>query len=345
MNLRTQPEGSISQDRVSDQDRSSDQGRSVAIKDAQLSLDAVRQQVARVFVGNKESIDILLIALLARGHVLVEGVPGVAKTTLAKTFAKTLGCDMSRIQFTPDLLPADITGTYVLDPRQASFSLRKGPIFANIVLADEINRAPAKTQSALLEAMQEGQSTIEGVIQKLPFPFMVMATQNPVDFEGTYPLPEAQLDRFLVRLTLGYPSETAEVAMLRTHHLEPPQPSTVLSPDQVLELQDLTRQVFVEDDVEHYIVRLCRATRSHPRVVLGASPRSSLGLLQASKAKALLEGRDFTTPDDVRAIAAVVLSHRLILTPELEGDEAARSAIVRDLLNQVPVERKPSADR
>lgn len=333
MNLRTELQGSINQDRTA------------AIKDAQLHLDAVRQQVARVFVGNKETIDILLIALLAKGHVLVEGVPGVAKTTLAKTFAKTLGCDMSRVQFTPDLLPADITGTYVLDPRQASFSLRKGPIFANILLADEINRAPAKTQSALLEAMQEGQSTIEGSIQKLPSPFMVMATQNPVDFEGTYPLPEAQLDRFLVRLTLGYPTENAELAMLRTHHLQPPQPSTVLSPDQVLELQDLTRQIFVEDDVEHYIVRLCRASRNHPRVLLGASPRSSLGLLQASKARALLEGRDFATPDDVRAVAPAVLAHRLILAPELEGDEALRSAILVDLLGQVPIDRKPSIDR
>lgn len=333
MNLRTELQGSINQDRTA------------AIKDAQLRLDAVRQQVARVFVGNKETIDILLIALLAKGHVLVEGVPGVAKTTLAKTFAKTLGCDMSRVQFTPDLLPADITGTYVLDPRQASFSLRKGPIFANILLADEINRAPAKTQSALLEAMQEGQSTIEGSIQKLPSPFMVMATQNPVDFEGTYPLPEAQLDRFLVRLTLGYPTENAELAMLRTHHLQPPQPSTVLSPDQVLELQDLTRQIFVEDDVEHYIVRLCRASRNHPRVLLGASPRSSLGLLQASKARALLEGRDFATPDDVRAVAPAVLAHRLILAPELEGDEALRSAILVDLLGQVPIDRKPSIDR
>jgi MoxR-like ATPase len=333
VNLRTELQGSINQDRTA------------AIKDAQLRLDAVRQQVARVFVGNKETIDILLIALLAKGHVLVEGVPGVAKTTLAKTFAKTLGCDMSRVQFTPDLLPADITGTYVLDPRQASFSLRKGPIFANILLADEINRAPAKTQSALLEAMQEGQSTIEGSIQKLPSPFMVMATQNPVDFEGTYPLPEAQLDRFLVRLTLGYPTENAELAMLRTHHLQPPQPSTVLSPDQVLELQDLTRQIFVEDDVEHYIVRLCRASRNHPRVLLGASPRSSLGLLQASKARALLEGRDFATPDDVRAVAPAVLAHRLILAPELEGDEALRSAILVDLLGQVPIDRKPSIDR
>lgn len=329
VNLRTSAEATSPEDQV-------------ALGEVGRTLDEVRKQVTRVFVGSRESIDVLLIALLARGHVLVEGVPGVAKTTLAKAFAKTLGCEMSRIQFTPDLLPSDITGTYVLDPRAATFNLRKGPIFSNILLADEINRAPAKTQSALLEAMQEGQSTIEGSVQKLPTPFMVLATQNPVDFEGTYPLPEAQLDRFLVRLTLGYPSENAEVAMLQTHHLIPPEPDAVLSPEQVMTLQDLTRRIFVEQDVEHYIVRLCRATRNHPRVLLGASPRSSLGLAQAAKAHALLDGRNFVTPDDVRAVAPAVLSHRLILSPELENDEAARTTIVRDLLDQTPTLRAAS---
>ena len=310
------------------------------VSEARLRLDEVRTQVARVFVGSSDAIEVLLTALIARGHVLVEGVPGVAKTTLAKTFAKTLGCNMSRIQFTPDLLPTDITGTYVLDPREATFALRKGPIFANIVLADEVNRAPARTQSALLEAMQEGQCTIEGSPQKLPIPFIVLATQNPIDFEGTYPLPEAQLDRFLLRLSLGYPSEMAEVAMLRTHHLSTPEPEAVLTQDDVIALQDLGRRIFVEEDVEHYVVSLCRATRNHPRVLLGASPRSALALLQASKAHAMIRGRHFVSPDDVKAVAPAVLTHRLILSPDLEGDEQARSAIVHELLDRVPFTRK-----
>ncbi len=305
-------------------------------------LDEVRTQVARVFVGTSDALDVLLIALVAQGHVLVEGVPGVAKTTLAKTFATTLGCDMSRIQFTPDLLPADITGTYVLDPREATFTLRRGPIFANIVLADEVNRAPAKTQSALLEAMAEGQSTIEGSPQKLPVPFMVLATQNPIDFEGTYPLPEAQLDRFLLRLNLGYPSEKAEVAMLQTHHRSAPEPNRVLSQSEVLSLQDVARRIFVEDDIEHYIVALCRGTRTHPRVLLGASPRASLGLLHSAKAHAMIRGRHFVIPDDVQAVAPAVLTHRLILTPDLEGDEQARESVVLEILDRIPHLRRPT---
>jgi MoxR-like ATPase len=301
-----------------------------------LSLEAVRAQVSRVYLGSSTSLDTLLVALLARGHVLIEGVPGVAKTTLAKAFAATLGCPLRRIQFTPDLLPADITGTYVLDPRSGSFSLRPGPIFASVVLADEINRAPAKTQSALLEAMQEGTATIEGERQELPSPFLVLATQNPVDLEGTYPLPEAQLDRFLVRLVLGYPDEQAEVAMLKTHDREAPTAEQVLSPPQVLELQSLTRRVHVEDEVHRYAVALCRHTRDDGRVLLGASPRASLSLLQAAKARAVLEGRGYAMPDDVRAMVGPVLAHRLILVPDLDGSEATRSRILEDALANVP---------
>lgn len=302
-------------------------------------LEEVRRQVSRVYVGGAAALDTLLVALLARGHVLLEGVPGVAKTTLAKAFATSLGCELRRIQFTPDLLPADITGTYVLDPRSGNFSLRKGPVFANIVLADEINRAPAKTQSALLEAMQEQQATIEGQMQELPSPFIVLATQNPIDLEGTYPLPEAQLDRFLVRLELGYPEERAEVAMLKTHDVEPPQPEAQLSAAEVRSLQDITRKVHTDSEIHHYAVSLCRATRASSRVILGASPRASLGLLQASKAHAILSGRSYVTPDDVQETAQAVLSHRLILTPDLEGDPTAQKRVVSDALESVPYSR------
>jgi MoxR-like ATPase len=281
----------------------------------------------------------MLLALLARGHVLLEGVPGVAKTTLVKAFALTLGCSVRRVQFTPDLLPADITGTYVLNPRDGSFSLRAGPIFANVVLADEINRAPAKTQSALLEAMQERQVTIEGDRFELPDPFFVLATQNPIDLEGTYPLPEAQIDRFLVRVHMGYPAEKDEVAMLRAHGVAPPSPFVVLNPADALQLQSIAARVHVEDDVFAYAVALSQYTRQHPRVVLGASPRASLGLLRAAKAHAVLGGRGFVTPDDVRTVAPHVLAHRLILVPELEGDPRARASLVEEAITKVSYRR------
>ncbi len=305
----------------------------------QKRLDEVRGQVSRVFVGGAGALDTLLVGLLARGHVLLEGVPGVAKTTLAKAFAASLGCELRRVQFTPDLLPSDITGTYVLDPRTGSFSLRKGPIFAHLVLADEINRAPAKTQSALLEAMQEGQATIEGEQQRLPSPFMVLATQNPIDLEGTYPLPEAQLDRFLVRLFLGYPEERAEIAMLRTHNVDPPEPTAILSPEEILQMQALTQRVHAESEIHHYVVSLCRATRTNNKVTLGASPRASLSLLHAAKAQAVLGGRAFVTPDDVRSVAEAVLAHRLVLVPDLEGDEESRQLVVKEALERIPYSR------
>ncbi len=313
------------------------------VEAARERLDDVRRQVSRVYIGEVGSVDTLLVALLARGHVLLEGVPGVAKTTLAKAFAKSLDCSVRRIQFTPDLLPADITGTYVLDPRTGAFSLRAGPVFANIVLADEINRAPAKTQSALLEAMQERQVTIEGERQELPDPFLVVATQNPIDLEGTYPLPEAQIDRFLVRLVMGYPEEGAEVAMLRTHGVDAPEPQAVIEPTDLRSLQAITSRVHVEDDVRYYAVALCRFTRSHSRVLLGASPRASLALLQASKARAVLEGRPFATPDDVRSVSRAVLAHRLILVPELENDSGARMAVVEDALARVSYQKSTRA--
>jgi MoxR-like ATPase len=302
-------------------------------------INAVVREVSRVYIGPPRAIDSLLVALLARGHVLLEGVPGVAKTTLVKAFATALGCSVRRIQFTADLLPADITGTYVLSPKDGTFSLRRGPVFANVVLADEINRAPAKTQAALLESMQERQVTIEGDRFELPAPFIVLATQNPIDLEGTYPLPEAQIDRFLLHVPMGYPTHQDEVAMLHAHNREAPVPSPVLDADTVLHLQSIVARTHVESDLYDYAVALSAFTRTHPRVLLGASPRATLGLLQAAKASAVLAGRTFVTPDDIRELAPSVMAHRLVMVPEAEGDEKSRLAVVSEATTKVSYRR------
>ncbi|APR75219.1 methanol dehydrogenase regulatory protein [Minicystis rosea] len=302
-------------------------------------LDALRREVMRVYIGATRTVDLMLTALLAQGHVLLEGVPGVAKTTLVKAYAAALGASVRRIQFTPDLLPADITGTYVLSPKEGSFTLRAGPIFANIVLADEINRAPAKTQSALLEAMQERQVTIEGDRFELPAPFMVLATQNPIDLEGTYPLPEAQIDRFLVRVHISYPTHKDEVLMLRTHNIDAPRARGVLTAEELIALQNVAKRIHVEDDLYDYAVGLTAFTRTHPRVLLGCSPRATLGLVQAAKAAAVIGGRPFVTPDDFRGVATSVLAHRLVLVPEAEGDTKARDAVIEDAIQRVPYRR------
>jgi MoxR-like ATPase len=309
------------------------------ISAAKERIDALRREVMRVYIGAPRTLDLMLTALLAQGHVLLEGVPGVAKTTLVKAYAAALGASVRRIQFTPDLLPADITGTYVLSPKEGTFTLRAGPIFANIVLADEINRAPAKTQSALLEAMQEHQVTIEGDRFELPAPFMVLATQNPIDLEGTYPLPEAQIDRFLVRVPIGYPSHKDEVAMLRTHNVDAPKARSVLTAEDLLALQNVSKRIHVEDDVYEYAVGLTAFTRTHPRVLLGASPRGTLGLVQGAKAAAVIGGRPFVTPDDVRGVASAVLSHRLVLVPKAESDPKARDGIVEEAIQRVAYRR------
>jgi MoxR-like ATPase len=306
---------------------------------ARQRIDSVRREVAKVYVGSSRAPDMLMIALLAKGHVLLEGVPGVAKTTLVKAFAVALGSTVRRIQFTPDLLPADITGTYVLSPREGTFAFRAGPVFANVVLADEINRAPAKTQSALLEAMQERQVTIEGDRFELPAPFLVLATQNPIDLEGTYPLPEAQIDRFLVRVSMGYPRPGDEVSMLRTHAVEPPAPGSVLSPAALISLQELSARIHVEDDLLAYAVSLATFTRQHSRVALGCSPRATLGLVQASKASALVAGRAFVTPDDIRSIAPSVLAHRLILTADVEASAKAQERVIEEALTSTSYRR------
>ena len=309
------------------------------LEGAQQALSDVRRAVAEVFIGDLSPVDLLFVALLARGHLLLEGVPGVAKTTLVKAFAVALGCSVRRIQFTPDLLPADITGTYVLNPRTGEFSFRAGPIFANVVLADEINRAPAKTQSALLEAMQEGQVTVEGQRFELPQPFMVLATQNPLDLAGTYPLPEAQVDRFLVQVRLGYPSRADEIRMLRAHGMGTPEARTVASISALLQLQEVAARIHVEDDLCEYAVALAEYTRNDPKVLLGASPRASLGLLRAAKAHAVLAGRGYLTPDDVKAVTAGVLTHRLVVAPDLEEDASVRASVVAAALRDVRYRR------
>jgi MoxR-like ATPase len=298
-------------------------------------IEAVRREISKVYVGSSRAPDAMIIALLARGHVLLEGVPGVAKTTLVKAFAATLGCTARRIQFTPDLLPADITGTYVLSPREGTFTLRPGPVFANVVLADEINRAPAKTQSALLEAMQERQVTIEGDRFELPAPFLVLATQNPIDLEGTYALPEAQIDRFLVRVAMGYPKPADEVLMLRTHAVESPTVRPVLSPAELTSLQTISARIHVEEDLLAYAVALTGFTRTHTRVALGASPRATLGLVQAAKACALAAGRAFVIPDDIRAVAPGVLAHRLVLRADSDVEAKAQERVVEEALSTV----------
>jgi MoxR-like ATPase len=296
---------------------------------------AITDEVGRAFIGSPTITESLLVALFARGHVLIEGYPGVAKTTLVKAFSGTLGCHFRRIQFTPDLLPSDITGTYILDMRTNTFVLREGPVFTHVLLGDEINRAPAKTQSALLEAMQEHQVTIEGETRTLAEPFIVLATQNPIEQEGTYPLPEAQVDRFLIKLRMGYPSTVDEKRMLNTYDRPPPPVRAVAGPSDVLEMQALTQEVYVAEELIDYVLALVAFTRSHAKIYLGASPRAGLALTHASKALALLKGRDYALPDDIRQLAPLVLGHRILLTPEAELEGGAGSAIVAEALEKV----------
>ncbi|MBU0550615.1 MoxR family ATPase [Myxococcota bacterium] len=299
--------------------------------------EALRAQLAQIYAGPVEIIDRLLIAALAGGHVLLEGVPGVAKTTLAKAFAASLGCAFSRVQFTPDLLPADITGGYILNLRTQEFTLRRGPIFTHVLLGDEINRAPAKTQAALLEAMQEGQVTLEGETLPLPDPFLVLATQNPMEQEGVYPLPEAQVDRFLMKIAVPYPSEAQERAMLDLHgRAARPSPPALLDPARLKALRAEVEAIHVSEAIRDYIVALARASRVDPAVSLGASPRAALALMRAAKAAAHLDARDFTLPDDVRALAQPVLAHRLSLHPEAALEGLTPEAIIEGLLDAVP---------
>ena len=297
----------------------------------------VSAEVARVVVGAEGVTQQLLIALLSAGHVLLEGVPGVAKTTLSKVFSRLLGCQYQRVQFTPDLLPSDVTGTSIFDRNANDFVLRKGPIFTQVLLADEINRAPAKTQSALLEAMQEHQVTMDGQTIRLPLPFLVLATQNPIEQEGVYRLPEAQLDRFLIRVEMGYPGFRHEVNLLKLHSRPPEEVDTLFTPELILSLQSKLPHVYGHESLYEYIVQLAEESRRHPDVSLGASPRASLNLLKCARARAVLEGRHYFTHEDVQAIAFSVLGHRLILRPEAEIEGKHVSDVVREILAAVRV--------
>ena len=300
--------------------------------------------VETVIVGKRPVLERVLWVILGDGHLLIEDVPGLAKTLIAKCFAASLGLSFRRVQFTPDLLPADITGTYVFDRKTSEFVLRRGPIFTNVLLADEINRAPPKTQSALLEAMQERQATLEGETFLLDRPFFVIATQNPIEHEGTYPLPEAQVDRFLLKINVGYPTREQEIEVLERRRRRKADEVTldpVTSPDEVLALQAAIEDVHVDPALEGYMTDIVAATRAHSQVEIGASPRGSLALLKVSRARAAIAGRDFVTPDDVKSVAVPALAHRIILKPDPWIRGVRTSSVMADVLGQVPVPKVP----
>src|SRR6056297_1308728 len=301
---------------------------------------AVVDEVLDAVVGDPAFMETVLAGVLARGHVLLEDVPGTGKTLTANSLATALGLEFSRIQFTPDLLPADVTGTHFFNERDRSFEFTEGPIFANVVLADEINRAPPKTQAALLEAMEEEQVTVDGETHELPDPFFVIATQNPIEQEGTFELPEAQVDRFLVKTSMGYPDESGELELLRRRadrSDRAPTVDPVVDADAVRSLREVPERVHVEPDVLEYVAAIGRATRIRPQVQTGVSPRGTQRLFEAARARAVIEGRDFVTPDDVRRISRPVLAHRLVLTPEAAVEGVDPDDIVADVLDSVPV--------
>ncbi len=298
----------------------------------------VLSEVSRVIVGYGDILQQLFIALLVNGHILLEGVPGLGKTVMAKTFAKTLGISFRRVQFTPDLLPADITGTKIFDQNKGAFVLQKGPLFANIVLADEINRSAPKTQAALLEAMAERQITIEGETLPLDKPFMVVATENPVEMEGTYPLPEAQLDRFLMKLWLEYPEKEEEVDIMRRQISgESPSVEAITSGEELLAAQKLMNMVYIDDRILKYIRDIILKTRNHPQIALGCGPRASLVLMKCSKARAAILGRVYVTPDDVRSLVVPAMNHRMLLKPEAELEGLDVKTVIKNIIEDIPI--------
>jgi MoxR-like ATPase len=309
------------------------------VEDPKIIAERILANVEKVIIGKTSEVRLALICLMCQGHLLIEDVPGVGKTTLARSLARSTGCSFKRIQFTPDILPSDVTGVSVYNQRSGDFDFRPGPISAQIVLADEINRATPKTQSALLEAMEEHQVTVDGVTRPLPDPFMVMATQNPIEYEGTFPLPEAQLDRFLMRVHLGYPSTTDEVLMMDAQQTRHPidELDQITDPTEIAAVQAAVKEVYVDPLIKQYIVSLVDMTRQHEAVYLGASPRGSLALYRTSQARALLDGRDFVIPDDVKELAYTTLGHRVVVSPSARVKSISASDIILGCLERVPV--------
>lgn len=308
------------------------------------SLQQVRNELAKVIVGQQQMIDLLMTAILSDGHVLIEGVPGVAKTLTAKLLSRVVSVKFSRIQFTPDLMPSDVLGTSVYNVKQGEFEFKSGPIFSNIVLIDEINRAPAKTQSALFEVMEERQVTIDGKTYRMEPPYIVVATQNPIEHEGTYRLPEAQLDRFLFKIEVGYPDIDQEMAIIAGHHqrkgVQPvSEVSPVLSADEVKKYRELVQNIHVEENVLKYIAQIIHETRNNPSLFLGASPRASVAILNSSKAFAAINGRDFVTPEDIKFVAFPVLRHRIMLTPDKEMEGITPDEVIRQIVDKIEVPR------
>ncbi len=304
----------------------------------------IRNEIGKVIVGQGKMIDLLLIALLSDGHVLIEGVPGVAKTLTSKLLAKIIDTNFSRIQFTPDLMPSDVLGTSVFNPKQAEFEFKRGPIFSNIILIDEINRAPAKTQSALFEVMEERQVTMDGITHFMDFPFLVIATQNPIEQEGTYRLPEAQLDRFLFKIVIGYPTVNEEINILLNQQSIAPNSllnnvQKIISTAQITEYRNIINEVIIDPKLVEFIAKIVNETRNNPSLYLGASPRASLAILRASKANAAITGRDFVTPEDIIEIAIPVMRHRIILTPEKEMEGVSADELIKDIISKIEVPR------
>ncbi|MEY8780223.1 AAA family ATPase [Allomuricauda sp. XS_ASV26] len=316
----------------------------VPLEELRNTVEQIKKELSTIIVGQKDFIELLIISILADGHALIEGVPGIAKTVTAKLFAKTLKTEFNRIQFTPDLMPSDILGTSVFNAKTTEFEFKNGPIFSNIILIDEINRAPAKTQAALFETMEERQATVDGTTYKMSEPFMVLATQNPIEQEGTYALPEAQLDRFLFKIKVSYPSVEEEIAILKNHHErkgEKPQDQikAVLSPEKLSEFKKNIHEVVVEQKILDYIANIINLTRTHPHLYLGASPRASIATLTAAKAFAAISGRDFVIPEDVKKALLPVLNHRVILTPEREMEGMTTENVIAMIVESVEIPR------